>query len=225
MFDYPFYRLFSVPLTDFSYEVLCDVVKYIYYGEAVVRNEVKAQFGNALEKLNIVGPLCNLDDSESDEESDGEGYKELVRDNDDSEYWKTTHVRSIRFKHTYLFVFYSFFFKDLLGCDQKIRRRHKRPEGKMPYVCETAGCKVNFFTKVVDGKTMIKVVHAVHSPKCEKQRKQRTTPQNEWSDLLRHMVGTKGDTSKKSSAEKGSNASGSGATKKLPKKAAKKDAE
>lgn len=85
MISFFFHRLFSVPLTDFSYEVLCDVVQYIYYGEAVVRNEIKAQFGNALKKLNIVGPLCNLDDSESDEESDGDGYKELKRENDDSE--------------------------------------------------------------------------------------------------------------------------------------------
>lgn len=81
------YRLFLVPLTDFSYEVLCDVVIYIYYGEVAVRNEVKAQFSHALNKLNIVGPLCYLEHSESDKESDGEGYKELVRDNGISEYW------------------------------------------------------------------------------------------------------------------------------------------
>lgn len=78
------FRLISVPLTDFSYEVLCDVVKYIYYGEVAVRDEIKAQFGHALKKLNIVGPSCNLEDSESDEESDGDGYKELVRENDAS---------------------------------------------------------------------------------------------------------------------------------------------
>lgn len=84
MFDF---RLISVHLTDFSYEVLCDVVKYIYYGEVAVRNEIKVQFSQALKKLNIVGPLCNLEDSEeSDDGSDGEGYKELVRDNDASKY-------------------------------------------------------------------------------------------------------------------------------------------
>lgn len=78
--------MFSVPLTDFSYEVLSDVVKYIYFGEVVVRNAVKTQFGQALQKLNIIRPLCILDDSESDAESDEEGYKELVHDNDASEY-------------------------------------------------------------------------------------------------------------------------------------------
>lgn len=93
----------------------------------------------------------------------------------------------------------------------------------MPYICETPGCKVQCFTKVIDGKTMIKMVHAVHSKKCEKQRKERTT-QTEWSDLLRHLVANERDTSEKSSAEKSSNASGSVLSTKLCNKVAEKGA-
>lgn len=81
-----------------------------------------------------------------------------------------------------------------------------------------------FFTKVVDGKTMIKIVHAAHSQKCEKQRKQRDSTQNEWSDILQDMVETKRDNSKKSCAEKGAKASGSGITITSLKKADKKSA-
>lgn len=69
---------------------------------------------------------------------------------------------------------------------------------------------------------MIKVVHAIHSRKCDEQRKQWTTPQNEWSDLLADMVRTNRDTPEKLIAEKSAKASGIILLKKPHKKAAKK---
>lgn len=77
-----FNSIFTVPFKEYSYEVLSNVVKMLYFGEVAIRVGMLSQFNKILQYLEIACPCCMPIECHHPpgEESDGEGWVEA---NDD----------------------------------------------------------------------------------------------------------------------------------------------
>lgn len=73
---------FTVPLNEYTYEVLSELVKMLYFGQVGIRVQMFSQFNKILQYLEIACPCCMpiKCQNQPGEESDGEGWEEMSTD-------------------------------------------------------------------------------------------------------------------------------------------------